>query len=263
MMQVILSGALMILVGLITALLAQRVWQIQLRWLWCGALLWVIAVGVKFLIAGLLNRPVLLTLRGHLTYPLFLVLGASYIGLLTGVTEVLFTLIAALRWRQMTYDARRAVGIGLGAGAIQAICLGLASPFLAGDMRGQSAGLSIALLTPAIERVLCIPTHTAVRAMTLYAIATRRWSWFWGAFTIFTAIDGTAGFYLLTRRSSVGYLVAELCLITFMVMSLFLLRYLWKHWPSQPSPAGEATGRQLFDSEADLASAASASGRSG
>ena len=235
MIQIYLSGALMVLVGLITASLAKRVWEIQLKWLGCGALLWATAVGVKFLLAALLNRPVLLTLKGHLTYPLFLVAGASYIGLLTGLTEVLITLAAGLRWRQMTDDARRAIGIGLGAGAMEAICLGVVAPLLAGDMSGQGAGTSIAVLTPAIERLLCIPSHAAVRAMTLYAVMTARWSWFWGAFAMFTAIDGTAGFYHLHHRSTMGYLVAELSLITFMVMSLFLLRYLWKHWSSQPN----------------------------
>jgi len=233
MTNLVLSAALMVLAGLLAGVLAKRVWRIELKWLWCGALLWAVAVGVKFLLAAVLSRPVLLFLKGHLVYSAFLAFGALYIGLLTSLTEVLFTFIAGLRWRQLTYDAQRAVGIGLGAGAIEAIGLGIVAPFLAG---GQSAGLSLAILVPVVERLLCIPSHTAVRAMSLYAVATSRWRWFWGALVMFTAIDGAAGFYHLHRRSSIGYVVSETCLITCMLLSVFVLRYLWKHWPALTDP---------------------------
>ncbi len=256
-MQTILSSALMVLVGLLTALLAKRRWQIQWKWLGCGALLWAVAVGLKFIISALINRPVLLTLKGHFIYPLFLLFGATYIGLLTSLTEVLLVLVAGRRWRQMTYDARRGIGIGLGAGAIEAIGLGVVGPFLLGGMSGS--GLSVAILLPAIERLLCIPSHAAVRAMTLYAVAATRWRWFWGAFAMFTAIDGAAGFYHLHRRSSIGYLVSEVCLITSMVISLFLLRYLWKHWPAPSGSQGGAHGGQPLGSESKTGAALSKS----
>ena len=47
------------------------------------------------------------SLQKHLPKPLYLTLGSSYIGLLTGVTEVAITLAAGMVWRRLASDARR------------------------------------------------------------------------------------------------------------------------------------------------------------
>jgi hypothetical protein len=76
--------------------------------------------------------------------------------------------------------------------------------------------------------------------MSLYTVATGRWSWFYGAFVMFSAIDASAGFYHLNRRDLTSYMVAESVMIGSAIISVFLLRYLWKHWPSQPSGTADA-----------------------
>jgi hypothetical protein len=236
----ITSGLLMILVGLGTVVVAKWMWRIQLRWLWCGALLWAIAVEGKRFIAGLLNQPLLEVFQNHLPNSMYLALGSSYIGLLTGITEPVVTLAAGLLWRQLTYDARRAVGIGLGAGAFEAVYFGLMAIVASGDMIGSQAGFGISVLVPVAERLICIPCHAAVRAMTLYAIATGRWSWFWGGFAIFSAMDGIAGFYHLSHTvHTINPWLIELSFFPFSVISVLLLRYLWQHWPSQANTALE------------------------
>jgi hypothetical protein len=234
-MQVeITSGSLMILVGLGTAVVAKWIWRIQLRWLCCGALLWAIAVEAKRFIYGLLNQPSLGTFQDHLPNSMQLALGSVYIGLLTGITEPVVTLAAGLLWRQLAYDARRAVGIGFGAGAFEAVYLGLVAIVASRDMIGHQAGFGISVWVPAAERLICIPCHAAVRVMALYAIATGRCSWFWGGFAIFTAMDSIAGFYQLTNHTMNPWLI-ELCFLPFAVISVLLLRYLWQHWPSRPN----------------------------
>jgi hypothetical protein len=234
----------MILLGLGTGVVAKWIWRIQLRWLGCGALLWAIAVEEKKFIygfiAGLLNQPSLGAFQNHLPNTLHLVLGAIYIGLLTGITEPVVTLAAGLLWRQLAYDARRAVGIGLGAGAFEAVCLGLMAIVASREMVGSQAGFGISVLVPVVERLIVIPCHASVRAMTLYAVATGRWSWFWGGFAIFSAMDSIAGFYHLTNVTMNSWLI-ELCFLPFSVMSVLLVRYLWQHWPSQANIAPEPT----------------------
>jgi hypothetical protein len=79
--------------------------------------------------------------------------------------------------------------------------------------------------------------------MTLYAIATGRWSWFWSGFAIFSAMDCVAGFYHLTNETMNPWLL-ELSFLPFTVISVLLVRYLWLHWPSQASTAPEPTSDQ-------------------
>ena len=231
------GGALMVLIGLGAAALAKWVLRIQWRWLWCGALLWAIAVAAKFMIALVLNRPLLGALKNHLPNPLYLTLGSSYIGLLTGVTEVAITLAAGMIWRRLACDARRAVGIGLGAGAIEAVLLGLAA--VAGNIAMSAQGMSppivsaTTILAPAVERIMTIPCHAVVRAMALYTVATRRWSWFWGGFAFFSAVDGLAGFLYLTNAvNTINPWLIELSFVAFPVVAIPILRYLWRNWPS-------------------------------
>ena len=199
----------MILVGLGTVAVAKWIWRIQFQWFCCGALLWAIAVVAKRFIAAFTLGSVLGGFQNHLPHSMYLALGSGYIGLLTGITEPVVTLVAGLLWRQLAYDARRAVGIGLGAGAFEAVYFGLMAIVASQDMIGAQAGFGISVLVPVAERLICIPCHVAVRAMTLYAIATGRWSWFWGGFAIFTAMDGIAGFYHLTN-GTMNYWLIEL-----------------------------------------------------
>jgi hypothetical protein len=228
----ITSGSLMILVGLSTVVVAKWIWQIQFRWFCWGALLWAIAVVAKRFIAALTLGSVLGVFQNHLPHSMYLALGSGYIGLLTGLTEPVVTLGAGLLWWQLTYDARRAVGIGLGAGAIEAVYFGLLAIVVSRDMIGHQAGFGISVWIPVAERLICIPCHAAVRTMTLYAIATGRWSWFWGGFAMFSAMDSIAGFYQLTNEPMNSWLL-ELSFLPFSIISVLLLRHLWQHWPSQ------------------------------
>lgn len=232
----------MILVELGTVVLAKWVWRIQVRWLWCGALLWAIAVEGKRFIAGLLNQPSLGAFQNHLPNSIHLALGSLYVGLLTGITEPVVTVAAGLLWRRLAYDAQGAVGIGLGAGAFEAVFFGLIAIVASEDMIGSQAGFGTSVLIPVAERLIVIPCHGAVRAMTLYTIATGRWSWFWGGFAISTVMDGIAGFHQLTNETNtVNPWLNELCFLPFSIISVLLLRYLWRHWPSQANAAPEPT----------------------
>jgi len=231
------GGTVMVLIGLIAAAMAKWVLRIQWRWLWCGALLWTIAVAAKLMIALVLNRPLLGALKNHLPNPLYLTLGSSYIGLLTGVTEVAITLAAGMIWRRLAFDARRAVGIGLGAGAIEAVLLGLTA--VAGNIVMSAQGMSppivsaTTILAPAVERIMTIPCHAVVRAMALYTVATGRWSWFWGGFAFFSAVDALAGFIYLTNAvNTLNPWFIELSFVVFPVVAIPILRYLWRNWPA-------------------------------
>jgi hypothetical protein len=236
------SGALMLVVGVGTALAAKWIWRIQLRWLWCGALLWAVAVVAKGFIAALTLGSLLDTLHNHLPDSVYLALGSAFIGLLTGITEPVVTLAAGLHWRQLTYDVQRAVGIGLGAGAFEAVYFGFERIIKPEAFWFPTGGVGIVILVPVVERLICIPHHMAVRAMTLYAVATGRWPWFWGGFAILSGADCVAGFYNLSHvEHPINPWLVELSYVPFTVISVLLVRYLWRHWPSQANTALEPT----------------------
>ena len=140
------------------------------KWFWVGAGIWTLAVAVKFAIAIPLNGPLLGGLKSSLPHWAYLTLGMIYGGGLTGITEVLFTYLAALRWRQMSATADRAVAVGVGVGAFEAALLAIAAT--AGTI---VAGLGVptwsVALAPAMERVIAILCHTASRVLVLLAVA--------------------------------------------------------------------------------------------
>src|SRR5687768_728034 len=123
-----LGGGLMVIVGLGAAALASRRWGIQWRWLGCGALLWSVAMPAKRAVDALLTDSVAVPIGGRLSHAFHVpdvLLASCYVGLLTGVTLVTYTLGAGLLWRRLADDARRAIGIGIGVGALEAIYYGL------------------------------------------------------------------------------------------------------------------------------------------
>ena len=218
-----LSAILEIAVGVGAAVIGKWVLRIKWRWLACGAALWFIAALEKWQIDALLHRPVL---DGLESFPQFwhLVLGSIYIGLLTGITEVALTLVAGLLWPRLARTARRAFENWNWRGAFEAVFFGVQAALHPPETTGS-------IFAPAVERIIVIVCHTVVRAMVLYAVATKRWRWFWLAFTFFTAIDALSGFYILKGMYSMHPWLIELSYSVFGIASIPILQYLWCNWP--------------------------------
>ena len=240
-----LGGGLMVSVGLGAAAVASRHWGIQWRWLGCGALVWSIAMPAKRAIDALLTDSVAVPIGDHLSHAFHLpdvLLASCYVGLLTGVTLVAYTLAAGLLWRGLAGNARRAIGIGIGIGAIEAIYYGLkVAAGLEPDWVPRASSATSVLLPP-VERIITIACHVLVATMVLYAVATRCWAWFWAGFAFFVALDGLAGFYLITRAfERVNPWLLELSFAAFAALAIPLLRHLWLRWPT-PEPLGPTSG---------------------
>jgi hypothetical protein len=236
----------MVLVGLGAAAVANRRWGVQWRWLGCGALLWSIAMPAKRAIDALLSDSVAAPIGGRLSQAFHVpdvLLASGYVGLLTAVTLVAYTLAAGLLWRQLADDARRAIGIGIGIGAFEAIYYGMkVAVGLEPDWVPRAT--ATAVLVPPVERILTIACHVLVATMVLYAVATRRWSWFCAGFAFFVALDGLAGFYIITGASDrINPWLLELSFAAFAAVAIPLLRYLWLRWPTPASPGGATLRR--------------------
>jgi uncharacterized membrane protein YhfC len=250
----IVSGALMMFV----ALAAVFGWwfrsRVQWRWFWAGAGIWTVGVALKFAVALPLNP--LVFGKSAQAVGLKLGIGSVYCGLLTGIFEIGITLAAALVWRRLAADPARAVAVGLGAGAFEALLLGLAAS--AGSVAALASGQTedalkslavIAAHTPLMwlagptERVIAILAHTASRVLVLRAVAGRRWFGFWAGFAWLSAVDLVAGFALLRGMTTSGSVwLIELMILPFGLFSVPLILWAVRHWPTAPSPTADAGG---------------------
>ncbi len=250
----LISGAGMVLVVAASVLYARRKLNMGWRWLWAGAAVWTVGVALKFACGFALNKPVLHALKAGLPAAAYLPVAAVYIGLLTGVFEIAVTLAAAFIWRKMAAEAARAVGVGVGAGAFEALLLGLVSlgtgAWLATGTAPEGVVAptgavtlltAVAWLCAPVERVVAILCHTSSRALTLLTVATGRWRYFWLGFAMMTAIDGIAGYFLLSGK--VGTLSTwwiELAIVPFGLVSVPLISWCVHRWPTSFLPPAES-----------------------
>jgi uncharacterized membrane protein YhfC len=262
------SGVLMMLVAFTGVLWWRKRTAVQWRWFWAGAGIWTVGVLLKFAFAWPLNR-VFMGTHGHHT-GLGLVVGSIYCGLMTGVFEIGVTLAAVLIWRRLAADPQRAVAVGLGAGAFEALLLGLAAAIgsLAALAVGQedlvlrslsalSASTPLLWLAGPAERVIAIAAHTASRVLVLRAVAGRAWAGFWAGFAWLSALDLVAGAVLLTGLTASGCLWrVELILLPFGILSVPLISRAIANWP-QSVPGLETTeetkgARRLGEGRKDI-----------
>jgi hypothetical protein len=234
--------ALMIVAGIVVAAAARARLRVQWRWLGIGAALWLAVLVFKATVLPVLEPYVWRAMEIHFSRRMYLVVGAAFGGLTSGGMEVLVTLAAGLYWRHWSASAARAVAIGIGAGTGEAIILGALGMVaeLWSVVRGvplHGSTLLMAMWFPAI-RLVSIPGHVVVRAMTLYAIATRRWHWFWLALGFFTIND--AVFTLIAmidggQRTGSGTVL--LTQLGFAAASLPLIFQVWRRWPMSTTDA--------------------------
>ncbi len=245
------SGALMMLVALVAVFFWKFKSRVQWRWFWAGAAIWTVGVALKFAVALPLNPIFFAAMKFSAGWNLGL--GSAYLGLLTGIFEIGVTLAAALIWRRLAADPARALAVGLGAGAFEALLLGLAA--FAGSIAALASGqtelvlksltvmaaqTSLLWLTGPAERVIAILAHTASRVLVLRAVAGRTWFGAWAGFVWLSALDAVAGLALLTGMTASGSMWRiELMLLPFGILSIPLILWAIRRWPTTTNGGSE------------------------
>lgn len=253
----LVSGVGMVMVGAVAALLWWWISRAEFRWFAVGIGLWVVAVAIKVGIALLSNGPVITFLEAHLPHWLYVTLGGLYVGVESSLCEIGLTLLLVLLWRAPGRDAGTATAVGAGAGAFEAILLGV-SAVAAGLVFGyvdhpevtkaaeaarklQDATQLTWLIGPA-ERVLAILCHMSSRTLVLLGVTRRRIGMVVGGFVLFTYIDSVAGAAHISGnigKMSIWWI--ELAIVPAALASLGILHWCWRTWGKAetlpPAPA--------------------------
>ena len=239
-MTLLVIGLGVLLLSLASVLIWRSVSRVGLKWFGVGALLWVVAVPPKLGLFWLASPRVIGHLKEGLPYPYFIAAAGLYVGAVSSAFEMGVTWTAARLWPRLGRDAGRAIAIGLGAGAFEALLLGLAA--LAGalaiaaevedaeEVRKVIASTSLFWLLPLVERLMALLGHASTRALVLLGVAKGKPLMVCWGFLLFAATDGVAGAFLVTGSHESHPWWAELAVSPDALIGIPILWWCYRRW---------------------------------
>ncbi len=238
-----IAGMLLTAIGFIawSRLQLGKVWLALL----IGGGLWIVAVALKFAWAIPINVHVYTGLRTALGVSVGDAVFFLYVGLLTGVFEcgLLYLAVRFIPWLNR-FDSNRALALGYGFGAIEALVIGLAaliptlmvlympgtvSPTVAANVKP----LDWAIMPAAtVERIGTIFVHGFTTYLIVYAVLARQIRWFWVAFLFKSAIDVVAVWGQLSfgLGSAAHIWTLEAIVVAFAVVSVWGIVIFRRRW---------------------------------
>jgi uncharacterized membrane protein YhfC len=249
----LVSALGMMVVAVASVVYWRRVSEIPLKWFWLGAALWAIGAALKIAFALFANRFVIGFMGQNLAHPLFVLVGGLFVGSESSLFEIGVTLLSVLIWREFGRDANRAIGIGIGAGAFEALLLGAVGlAAVISSLEGLSgaawvrekidtaaAGTPLFWLAPPVERVIAIACHASSRALVLLGVVHRKPIMvFWG-FVFFAALDSIPGAAQVSGKvSQISAWWIELAVLPFALASIAILRWCYLRWREPDASVG-------------------------
>ncbi|MBN1921189.1 MAG: YhfC family intramembrane metalloprotease [Anaerolineae bacterium] len=242
--------ALLAGLGMILVALAYIVYAVvrKLGWgyLGLGALAWVVTVALKFAWAVPLNTPIYNALLGALPEAIAMPLIYIYVGLLTGLTEVLLTWLVLRYTRLGQVPWGKALAFAIGFGAVEALLLGfnslssvivaLVTPeLISADAVAQIAVANNPLwgLSPIVERFFTCLIHIFCNVLLFYGSIRKEARWFWLSFLFKSAIDAVAAFAQFWGVDSLGKIWAiEAVIIVWGLLGWWGTRWVKARYPA-------------------------------
>jgi uncharacterized membrane protein YhfC len=247
-MTLLLPGLGMALISMASLLIWRKVSRVEVKWFGVGALLWVVAVALKWGCGLLINATVIGHLKDALRPPYSIAAAGLFIGAESSAFEIGVTWVAARWWPKLGRDAGRAIAIGVGAGAVEALLLSL--PLLAGalallvgvedaedirkTMQTTATTTPLFWLVLPVERLIALLGHASTRALVLLGVAQGKPLMVLGGFLLFASTDGIAGAFLVAgspRSHSVWWM--ELAVLPGALVSLPILQWCSRRWPER------------------------------
>jgi uncharacterized membrane protein YhfC len=221
-----------------------------------GMLAWVVTVAVKFAIAIPVNPSVYQALTRLLPEMSGIGLFSLYVGLLTGMTEVLLVWLVMRYTRLGRATFNQALSFGIGFGVVEALVLAIGSlaTILTAILSPQSipsqvlaqlaqANNPLLGLAPIVERFSTIFVHILSNVLIFYGVVRSEWRWFWLAFVGKSLLDTWASFGQLSGMTGTleQIWVLEAVVIVWGVVSWAGTRWVGRRYPMQASsPASRA-----------------------
>jgi uncharacterized membrane protein YhfC len=211
MITLLINSLGMLAVGFGSVVIWRSVSGAGIRSFGLGALLWAAAVPPKLAVFWLTSAHVIGCFKEYLPYPFFIAAAGTFVGCVGSVFEVGIIWIAARIWPGLGRDAGRAIAIGIGAGAFEAVLLGLV-PLLGAlaiaasieDAEEIRRALQPATTTPLFcllgpaERLVALLVHSASRTLVLLGVAKGKQLMTCSGFLLFAAIEGSGGALLVS-----------------------------------------------------------------
>jgi len=222
------------------------------RWFWLGGLIWFVGAIVLKGAAAAITLPAIERLKPITSPRTFEIISALHSGSMTGVFEMGTTLAFAVRIRSMSSSSSRMIAVGFGAGALEAWFVGLLGLLMAwvlanvhhpriDAMRAEQAATippRLAILLPAVERVIATLCHAGSRVLVLSSVADARARLFVWAFSLMFAVDAWASF-ASSEKLSPWWIMLGLCPLA--IVSALVLR---QRATSTFSESGPSSGRR-------------------
>lgn len=235
----LVPGGAMALVGIAAVFYWRRNSGIRYRWFLIGAGLWIIGVALKIGCALLTNAAVIEYLDATLLPPFSHIAAGLFSGVQSSLFEMGITLLAVITFRQLGTNSNRAIGIGIGAGACEAILLGvsllgtylLIAEGVPGMREAHEQIEKMAAQTPLlwlvmpVERLLALVCHAASRVLILRGTARRRGAMIAAGFLLFMLPDAVAGLFRISGwTEAVSLWWTELAVLPCAAAGIIILR---------------------------------------
>ncbi len=242
--------------------------RLGIKYLLLGAVAWVVTVAIKFAFAIPFNAPILGALTRLLSSNAGTIVFDLYVGVLTGMTEVLLVWLVMRYTRLGHVTWKSALSFGIGFGAVEALLLGVGSvaTIVAAILAPQSipspalsqlaaANNPLLGLAPIVERVSTILVHIFANVLIFYGVARAQWRWFWLAFSMKSLLDAWAAFGQLSGMTATleQIWVLEAGLVVFGILSAFGCWWIAHRYPAQAALSPDAP-RPRWSGDASFAS---------
>ena len=240
-----LSGLGMILVGVFAVLYWRWKTKVSFHYFFLGMALWSATMLIKVLLDHTVTPLIARLLSDPFKSKLLL---SFYLGLRTGILEVLLVYLILLKMLRMEVGWNEAVAFGIGFGSLEAVILGFSSlttiitftlkpellqlipPAQREVVESQLSMSSLVIPAPIMERFFTLYIHVFASVLIFSSLIIYSWSPVTIAFIFKTVVDTVAGYYAQTgvKKSIAKIYYVEALIGIFWIISFIGLKYAQK-----------------------------------
>lgn len=258
----LLIPVVLLLAGLIPISAYKKKTNVPVSIILFGAAAWFFPVALKSTFAYFFNTPINIFLAS-IYIPLYYV----YVGLLTGVFEILVPLLIILRYKSRFTSVNHQIGFGIGFGSVEAIIIGITTltSFLAvryfpaqipsqlldslsQSLSGTTSEFFVRAFTGGIERLSATAVHVFCAFMLFMFVYHKKRLYLLAPILLKTMTDGLALYFTANRVSSLyfeGFYFAVGVLCLFIMLKIMKSNQLKLNYEAEAAE-NRARGKSFY-----------------